>query len=83
LKWAQAILVLDPNRHEQIATEIIAALTNEFPLPAERPLFSALDCDRSAGTFGLRLPAWEAGLPAKPALSLPKRTRRVKVAIER
>lgn len=62
LEWARKILALDPHREEQICKEILPALTSEFPTAARRPLFSALNCDHFAATFGLRLPAWEAGL---------------------
>jgi dTDP-4-dehydrorhamnose reductase len=60
--WAKLILELDPDKKEQRVREILPALTNEFPTPAERPLFSALDCDHFATTFGLCLPPWEAAL---------------------
>jgi len=62
LEWAQVILELDPHRQEQTVKDIFPALTTDFPTPAERPLFSALDCDNFAATFGLRLPAWETAL---------------------
>ena len=62
LEWAQAILDNDPQPQEQIAHEILPALTAEFPTPAQRPLFSALDCSRFTGTFGLRLPPWREAL---------------------
>lgn len=62
LEWARKILAFDPHREEQICKEILPALTSDFPTPARRPLFSALNCDLFAATFGLRLPAWEAGL---------------------
>jgi dTDP-4-dehydrorhamnose reductase len=62
LDWARAILENDPLRSEQVATQIEPALTAEFPTPAHRPLFSALDCGRFTSTFGLRLPAWQHAL---------------------
>ena len=62
LEWARLILELDPNRHEQKVKEILPAPTSDFPTPAVRPLFSALNCDRFASTFGLRLPGWESAL---------------------
>jgi dTDP-4-dehydrorhamnose reductase len=34
----------------------------DFPTPAQRPLFSALDCQKFEQTFDLRLPFWEAAL---------------------
>jgi dTDP-4-dehydrorhamnose reductase len=61
-EWAEAVLALDPNPHEQTATEILPALTSEFPTPAQRPLFSALDCTRFSQVFGLRLPDWRQAL---------------------
>jgi dTDP-4-dehydrorhamnose reductase len=62
LEWAQAILRCDPNPQEQLVGEILPALTAEFPTPARRPLFSALDCGLFAKTFGLQLPPWEEAL---------------------
>jgi dTDP-4-dehydrorhamnose reductase len=62
LDWARKILALDPHREEQVCKEILPALTSDFPTPAQRPLFSALDCDHFTATFGLRLPAWESAL---------------------
>ena len=62
LEWAQAILRCDPHPEEQLVREILPALTAEFPTPARRPLFSALNCGLFAKTFGLRLPPWEEAL---------------------
>ena len=62
LEWGQAILKLDPHPEEQLTREILPALTAEFPTPAQRPLFSALDCSRFTRTFDLRLPDWHAAL---------------------
>jgi dTDP-4-dehydrorhamnose reductase len=59
LEWAQAILKYDPHREEQVTREIQPALTADFPTPAQRPLFSALNCDLFNRTFGLSLPAWD------------------------
>ncbi len=61
-EWAQAILRYDPKREEQIVAEVLPASTDEFPTPARRPLFSALNCDRFSSTFGLRLPDWDQAL---------------------
>lgn len=58
-EWAQAILANDPKREEQAILELLPALTSEFPTPAQRPLFSALNCNRFFDTFGLKLPAWQ------------------------
>ncbi len=62
LEWGKEILRIDPRKEEQIVTEILPALTSDFPSPAERPLFSALNCDRFTEVFGLRLPPWQAAL---------------------
>jgi len=62
LAWAKAILRYDPNREEQITKEIQAAQTSDFPTSAQRPLYSALNCERFSEVFKLRLPDWEAVL---------------------
>ena len=41
---------------------LLPALTADFPTPAQRPLFSALDCQRFMDTFNLRLPDWQEAL---------------------
>ncbi len=61
-EWAQEILRLDPRRDEQIARQILPAQTAEFPTPARRPLYSALNCELFTSTFNLRLPDWQAAL---------------------
>lgn len=61
-EWAQSILKHDPQPDEQILKEILPAKSFEFPTPARRPYFSALNCDRFSDTFGLRLPDWEDAL---------------------
>ena len=60
--WAKQILANDPEPSEQIVQAIEPALSEEFPTPAVRPLFSALDCSRFEETFGLQLPGWEQTL---------------------
>lgn len=62
LEWAQEIIKLDPRADEQVYREIEPALTSEFPTAAQRPLYSALECSRFTGTFGLQLPNWERAL---------------------
>jgi len=61
-EWGQEVLRLDPNKDEQLVKELSPALTAEFPTPARRPLFSALNCDLFTQTFHLRLPEWKATL---------------------
>jgi dTDP-4-dehydrorhamnose reductase len=57
--WAQQILANDPERSEQIVQALEPASSEEFPTPAVRPLFSALDCTLFQKRFGLRLPDWK------------------------
>jgi dTDP-4-dehydrorhamnose reductase len=61
-EWAQAILECDPRRQEQTVKRILPGLTADFPTPAVRPLFSALDCSRFSETFQLQLPPWQDAL---------------------
>jgi dTDP-4-dehydrorhamnose reductase len=61
-EWGQEILRLDPMREEQIVEDLLPATTDDFPTSAQRPLFSALDCDLFARTFELRLPNWKKAL---------------------
>ena len=62
LEWARAILELDPDPAAQVCRELLPAATSDFPTPAIRPLFSALECSRFETTFGLRLPPWQEAL---------------------
>ena len=61
-EWAKHILANDPERPEQIVQDVEPALSEEFPTPAVRPLFSALDCTHFETTFGLQLPPWDQTL---------------------
>jgi len=61
-EWAKEILQLDPRREEHWAEELIPAKTVDFPTPAKRPLFSALECQKFEDTFGFRLPPWKDAL---------------------
>lgn len=61
-EWAKKIIALDPRQEEQTVVDLQPAKTSEFPTPAERPLFSALNCDLFTETFALRLPDWEQAL---------------------
>ncbi|HEX9091188.1 MAG TPA: dTDP-4-dehydrorhamnose reductase [Anaerolineales bacterium] len=60
--WGQKILELDPHKADQRVQQLLPALTSEFPTPAERPLFSALDCNLFSRTFHLQLPDWKFSL---------------------
>lgn len=60
--WAKEILRLDPRSNEQVVQKVTTAVTGDFPTPARRPLFTALDSQRFAATFNLRLPDWRISL---------------------
>lgn len=60
--WAKSILAQDPRKEEQICTELLPACTKDFPTPAQRPLFSALDCNHFLNTFKFSLPNWSKAL---------------------
>lgn len=62
LDWARAILEADPHKEEQLTQEILPAHTADFPTLAQRPLFSALDCQRFTDIFNLSLPDWREAL---------------------
>lgn len=61
-EWARAILADDPNRTEQLVQAIEPVSSAEFPTPATRPLFSALDCSKFSKVFEQQLPAWRTVL---------------------
>lgn len=61
-EWAQRILALDPRAEEQKVKALLPAKSADFPVPADRPLVSVLNCDRLEQVFGLRLPPWEQAL---------------------
>jgi dTDP-4-dehydrorhamnose reductase len=42
--------------------QVQPAKSSEFPGPAQRPLFSVMNCDRFQNVFGIHLPDWKAGL---------------------
>ena len=61
-EWAQRILALDPRAEEQKVKVLLPAKSADFPVPADRPLVSVLNCSRLEQVFGLRLPPWEQAL---------------------
>jgi dTDP-4-dehydrorhamnose reductase len=63
LEWAKAIVRNDPNVTQQLAKTMLPVRSVDFPTPATRPHFSALDCSQFERTFALRLPDWEVTLP--------------------
>ena len=67
-EWAKEILRLDPKPSEQTVKQLLPAATSDFPSPADRPLFSALDCSHFEDTFNLCMPDWRTAL--KLAMSI-------------
>jgi dTDP-4-dehydrorhamnose reductase len=61
-EWAEAILRYDPRPEEQVVKQVLQASSDEFPTPAERPAFSALDCGLFDRTFRIPRPGWEESL---------------------
>lgn len=60
LEWAKEILKYGDEHCQGV--EVAPALTSDFPTPAVRPLYSALDCTKFTETFGLKLPDWRDAL---------------------
>jgi len=50
--------------HGVRSPEVAAIPTEAYPLPARRPKNSRLDCGKLQRTFGIELPAWQAGVQA-------------------
>jgi dTDP-4-dehydrorhamnose reductase len=59
--FAEAIVGLMPPDTRQCKT-IEPITTPEYPLPARRPAYSVLSCDKLERTFALKLPHWEESL---------------------
>jgi len=60
--WANEILANDPDKGDQITTSVVPVKSTAFPTPADRPLYSVLDCSKFEHTFGLSLPDWKTSL---------------------
>jgi len=63
-EWAGEIIANASTRTENLARTIEPVSSVEFPTPARRPLFTALDCSKFEAAFGLRLPDWRESLRA-------------------
>ena len=59
--FAEAIVRLMPEDAKKCKT-IEPITTPEYPLPARRPAYSVLCCDKLERVFGLKLPDWEESL---------------------
>ena len=59
--FAESIIQLMPAAGKKCQT-IEAIPSSEYPLPAKRPAYSVLSCEKLQRTFGLQLPDWETSL---------------------
>jgi len=59
--FADAIIRLMPAEGRKCQS-IEGITTAEYPLPAKRPAYSVLSCEKLKSTFGLQLPDWEESL---------------------
>jgi dTDP-4-dehydrorhamnose reductase len=59
---AKAVIASDPNAAEHRVREVLPVPSTEYPLPAPRPAFAPLDCDKIYRRFGIGLPAWQEAL---------------------
>ncbi len=57
--WAREIIRLGAGENPP---QVVAAKSAAFPTPAQRPLFSALDCSKFEAVFNLHLPPWREAL---------------------
>jgi dTDP-4-dehydrorhamnose reductase len=62
LELANAVIALDPRSHEHRVRQVQGIATAEYPLPASRPAFAPLDCEKIRRRFGIALPPWREGL---------------------
>jgi dTDP-4-dehydrorhamnose reductase len=59
---AKAVIASDPRASEHRVRTVEPVATTEYPLPAARPAFAPLDCEKLRRTFGIALPPWRAAL---------------------
>lgn len=60
--FTRAILDFDPLAEEQKVKKLESALTEDFPTPARRPLYTPLDCSYFERIFRVCLPDWRVVL---------------------
>jgi dTDP-4-dehydrorhamnose reductase len=59
---AKAVIASDPKASEHRVRSVEPVATAEYPLPAARPAFAPLDCEKLRRTFGIALPPWREAL---------------------
>jgi dTDP-4-dehydrorhamnose reductase len=59
---AQATVAEDPKAGEHRVKKLEPIGTSEYPLPAARPAYAPLDCEKLRRRFGIELPPWREAL---------------------
>jgi dTDP-4-dehydrorhamnose reductase len=59
---ATAAIALDPRKNEHRVLRVEPIATADYPLPAPRPTFAPLDCQKALERFGVALPDWKEAL---------------------
>ncbi|HEX4445831.1 MAG TPA: sugar nucleotide-binding protein, partial [Polyangiaceae bacterium] len=59
---AQAVIADDPRAQEHRVRLVEPVSSAEYPLPAPRPSYAPLDCDKMKRRFGIALPPWRETL---------------------
>lgn len=59
---AKATIEHDPSSAEHRVRHLEPVSTSDYPLPAQRPAFAPLDCEKIQRRFGIALPFWKDGL---------------------
>jgi dTDP-4-dehydrorhamnose reductase len=59
---AQAALADDPRRGEHRVKIVEPVASADYPLPAARPVYAPLDCEKLRRRFGISLPPWREAL---------------------
>jgi dTDP-4-dehydrorhamnose reductase len=60
--FASAAIELDPKKSEHVVKSIEKVPSSAFPMPAKRPRFAPLDCDKARNALGVALPDWRDAL---------------------
>ena len=61
-EWSKAILELDPNKKDQIVSQLVREKSSEFPVAAKRPIVSVLDNCKLLKDYCFRPPNWQEDL---------------------
>jgi dTDP-4-dehydrorhamnose reductase len=62
-EWAKAILELDPHKEEQVVKELLPVRSDDFAVPANRPMVSVLNGSKILN-LAIRLECWQESLAA-------------------